>query len=210
MIVPGIWQQLIFVLSVVGLYCEAVFHYNQLQFGNSLLASNAIDDKRHQFEDYIANQHTADNLDHPLLDPFSNDLLDNDLEDRIDRQTRDRGREIRSLQWHGTTTLAFKYDNSIIVCVDSKASTGDYIASKSVKKVIPITSSIVATMAGGAADCFHNIRDVATHLKIMEVTEGIDITVRAAAKLLQRLVLQGDKLLLLSRLDGWYLLVISQ
>lgn len=110
-----------------------------------------------------------------------------------DDETHSRSHEaasrVRSLQWHGTTTLAFKHHDAIIVCVDSKASTGEYIASKTVKKVIPITESIVATMAGGAADCYHNIRRVGTLMKIEEATMGLDITVKAAAKLLQNIIL---------------------
>jgi hypothetical protein len=54
----------------------------------------------------------------------------------------------RDLQYHGTTTLAFKFNESVIVCVDSKASLNTYVGSRSVKKVIPISKTVVATMAG--------------------------------------------------------------
>ncbi|PRQ78035.1 hypothetical protein AAT19DRAFT_9103 [Rhodotorula toruloides] len=37
---------------------------------------------------------------------------------------------------HGTTTLAFKFQVGIVVAVDSRATTGSYIASGTVKKVI--------------------------------------------------------------------------
>lgn len=101
------------------------------------------------------------------------------------------GNEMRKLQWHGTTTLAFKYSDDIVICVDSKASTGEYIASKTVKKVIPITESIVATMAGGAADCYHNIREVATSMLVEKETAEIDITVKGVAKILRNVILQS-------------------
>ena len=39
---------------------------------------------------------------------------------------------------HGTTTLAFKYKNGVIVAVDSRATAGAWIASQTVKKVIEI------------------------------------------------------------------------
>lgn len=39
---------------------------------------------------------------------------------------------------HGTTTLAFKFQNGVVVAVDSRATAGPYIASQTVKKVIEI------------------------------------------------------------------------
>ena len=54
---------------------------------------------------------------------------------------------------HGTTTLAFKFDQGIVVAVDSRATAGNWIASQTVKKVIEINKFLLGTMAGGAADC---------------------------------------------------------
>lgn len=42
---------------------------------------------------------------------------------------------LKELQRHGTTTLAFKFNNSIIVAVDSMASIGSYVGSRTVRKV---------------------------------------------------------------------------
>jgi len=52
---------------------------------------------------------------------------------------------------HGTTTLAFRFQGGIIVCTDSRATAGNWIASQTVKKVIEINSCLLGTMAGGAA-----------------------------------------------------------
>jgi 20S proteasome subunit beta 5 len=52
---------------------------------------------------------------------------------------------------HGTTTLAFRFQGGIIVCTDSRATAGNWIASQTVKKVIEINNSLLGTMAGGAA-----------------------------------------------------------
>lgn len=54
---------------------------------------------------------------------------------------------------HGTTTLAFRFQGGIIVCTDSRATAGNWIASQTVKKVIEINHSLLGTMAGGAAVC---------------------------------------------------------
>jgi 20S proteasome subunit beta 5 len=54
---------------------------------------------------------------------------------------------------HGTTTLAFRFQGGIIVCTDSRATAGNWIASQTVKKVIEINDCLLGTMAGGAAVC---------------------------------------------------------
>ncbi|KAJ9481362.1 hypothetical protein VN97_g12116 [Penicillium thymicola] len=73
---------------------------------------------------------------------------------------------------HGTTTLAFRFQGGIIVCTDSRATAGNWIASQTVKKVIPVsrlsrgedkksnepTPGLLGTMAGGAADCQYWLR----------------------------------------------------
>lgn len=91
----------------------------------------------------------------------------------------------KSMQFRkGTTTLAFVYEpatqndkGGIIVAVDSRASSGEYIcelknvnffqlnfsASKSVMKILDIGDRMVATMAGGAADCQFWTRIVAKY-----------------------------------------------
>mmetsp|Transcript_21344 Transcript_21344/g.29363 ORF Transcript_21344/g.29363 Transcript_21344/m.29363 type:complete len:305 (+) Transcript_21344:13-927(+) len=93
--------------------------------------------------------------------------------------------DLSNLQYHGTTTVAFKNKESVIVCIDSKASIGKYIGSRTVKKVFPISSHIVATMAGGAADCAYWIRSISTFAKIFEYKYGIKaMKVSAVAKVL--------------------------
>lgn len=165
--------------------CDGSIHYG---FGNSLvkLHSDNMDIRSSPLlvNDQLSSELEAGSIGN-ILNPLPFDL--NRLENGA--LLKDYGKKVRRMQWHGTTTLAFKYKDDIVICVDSKASTGEYIASTTVKKVIPITSSIVATMAGGAADCYHNIRQVATRMKILEATMGLDITVRGIAKVLQNTVL---------------------
>jgi hypothetical protein len=50
-----------------------------------------------------------------------------------------------------TTTLGFKLSDGVVIAVDSKASVGSYVGSRTVQKILPISSHIVGTMAGGAA-----------------------------------------------------------
>lgn len=88
------------------------------------------------------------------------------------------------IQAHGTTTLAFKHKDSVVVCVDSKASIGNYVGSRTVKKVFPISKTVVATMAGGAADCAFWIKQIATMARIVEFKYCTPLSVQALAKLL--------------------------
>merc|ERR1719370_1940640 len=70
---------------------------------------------------------------------------------------------------HGTTTLAFKFKQGVIVAVDSRATAGPYIASQTVKKAIEINPYLLGTMAGGAADCSYWERVLAKHCRIYEL-----------------------------------------
>ena len=47
----------------------------------------------------------------------------------------------------GTTTLAFKFNDGIVVSVDSRATQGPYIASQNVKKVIEINRFLLGMIA---------------------------------------------------------------
>ena len=88
---------------------------------------------------------------------------------------------------HGTTTLAFKYKNGVVVAVDSRASAGAYIASQTVKKVIEINPFLVGTMAGGAADCSYWERYLGMRCRLFELDHKEKISVAAASKLLSNI-----------------------
>lgn len=88
-------------------------------------------------------------------------------------------------QQHGTTTLAFIYKGGIIVSVDSRSTMGSYISSGIVNKVIPITDSMLATIAGGAADCEYWERNLSVQCKKYEIEHGRRIGISAASKLFQ-------------------------
>ena len=91
---------------------------------------------------------------------------------------------------HGTTTLAFKYKDGVVVAVDSRASAGAYIASQTVKKVIEINPFLVGTMAGGAADCSYWERYLGMRCRLFELDHKERISVAAASKLLSNITYQ--------------------
>ncbi|KAK9473287.1 nucleophile aminohydrolase [Dipodascopsis tothii] len=91
---------------------------------------------------------------------------------------------------HGTTTLAFRFKEGIIVAVDSRATAGNWIASQTVKKVIEINPFLLGTMAGGAADCQFWETWLGVQCRLHELREKSRISVAAASKILSNLVYQ--------------------
>mmetsp|Transcript_19471 Transcript_19471/g.40046 ORF Transcript_19471/g.40046 Transcript_19471/m.40046 type:complete len:495 (+) Transcript_19471:168-1652(+) len=86
---------------------------------------------------------------------------------------------------HGTTTLSFAFKGGIIAAVDSRASLGQFVGSKTTQKVLPVGSHILGTMAGGAADCQHWIRKLKSEALLHELTEeGRRMSVARASRIL--------------------------
>ncbi|ORY18905.1 proteosome PSMB5/8 protein, partial [Neocallimastix californiae] len=105
----------------------------------------------------------------------------------------------------GTTTLAFKFKHGVIVCVDSRATSGSYIASQTVKKVIEINPYLLGTMAGGAADCSYWERELGRRCRLYELRNKERISVAAASKLLCNMVYsyKGMGLSMGTMVCGW-------
>eukprot|EP01038_Epipyxis_sp_PR26KG_P010493 gene10493-14104_t len=114
---------------------------------------------------------------HSLSQPFPKEMIGSS-------EFQSKNVDLSKLQYHGTTTLAIKLKNSVLICVDSKASIGSYVGSRTVKKVFKITNRIVSTMAGGAADCLHWIRRTSQQAKIIEYRYDTELRVESVAKLL--------------------------
>jgi len=106
---------------------------------------------------------------------------------------------------HGTTTLGFKFKDGIIIAVDSRATTGQYIASQTVKKVIEINPYLLGTMAGGAADCIYWERELGRRCRLYELRNKERISVAAASKLLANMVYsyKGMGLSMGTMVAGW-------
>ncbi|CAF2957240.1 unnamed protein product [Rotaria sp. Silwood2] len=105
----------------------------------------------------------------------------------------------------GTTTLAFKFRNGVMVAVDSRATAGGFIASGEVKKIIEINPYLLGTMAGGAADCAFWERVLARHCRIYELRNKEKISVAAASKILANMVFEyrGMGLSMGTMIIGW-------
>lgn len=89
---------------------------------------------------------------------------------------------------HGTTTLAFIFKEGLIVAVDSRATSGSYIASQTVNKVIEIDQYLLGTMAGGAADCFYWEKLTGLYAKKYELENNKRISAAVASMYLSNCV----------------------
>ncbi|XP_044937371.1 proteasome subunit beta type-8-like [Mustela putorius furo] len=114
-------------------------------------------------------------------------------------------RNVRIEMNHGTTTLAFKFQQGVIVAVDSRATAGSYIDSTRVNKVIEINPYLLGTMSGCAADCLYWERLLAKECRLYYLRNGERISVSAASKLLSNMVFQyrGMDLSMGSMICGW-------
>lgn len=98
------------------------------------------------------------------------------------------GRKVCIKYNKGTTTLAFRFKNGICLAVDSRATGGMFIASGTVKKIIPINNYLLGTMAGGAADCMYWERVLSMRCRMHELRNRERISVAAASKLLSNML----------------------
>ena len=93
---------------------------------------------------------------------------------------------------HGTTTLSFIFKGGIVAAVDSRASIGNFVGSKTTQKVLPVSRNILGTMAGGAADCSFWIRFLRSDAKMHELLhEGRGISVARASRILSNVLYQN-------------------
>jgi len=95
---------------------------------------------------------------------------------------------------HGTTTISFTFNGGIVAAVDSRASIGNFVGSKTTQKVLPITSKILGTMAGGAADCSFWIRKLQAESRFYELSEERQISVARVSRLLADYLYQNRSL----------------
>ena len=90
--------------------------------------------------------------------------------------------------YSGTTTLGFVFKEGVLFAVDSRATMGAYISSESVRKVIPISNTKLATIAGGAADCQYWEAWLAEQVRLYELRYGKEPSVAATSRMMVNLI----------------------
>jgi len=92
----------------------------------------------------------------------------------------------------GTTILALPFEGGVVVCADSRTSTGTYVANRVTDKLVQLSDYIYCCRSGSAADT-QALTDYVHHfLKQLSLETGRVPTVKTAAHLMRRMI-YGNK-----------------
>lgn len=104
----------------------------------------------------------------------------------------------------GTTILALPYEGGIVVCADSRTSTGTYVANRVSDKLVQISEQIYVCRSGSAADTQTLTDYVHYYLNQWSLDTGRQPTVKTAAHLMRRLIYSNkDRLQAGVIVAGW-------
>lgn len=90
----------------------------------------------------------------------------------------------------GTTTIAIKCKDGIVLAADKRAG-GGIIVDKRAQKVYKITDNIALTMAGVASDAQLITKLITAELSLIKIRKEREVTVKEAANLLSGIVYQN-------------------
>lgn len=88
----------------------------------------------------------------------------------------------------GTTTLGIMVKDGVILAADKRATAGNFIANKEIRKIIEINEEMALTVAGTVSDVQLIAKLLKAELKLKEIKTGRKNTVREAANLLAGMV----------------------
>ena len=91
----------------------------------------------------------------------------------------------------GTTTLALKCKDGVIMATDQRATMGNLIANSNVQKVYPISDHIGMTISGLVGDAQLMIRFMKSEIAVYEMEKGARMSVQTAATMLGSVIRQG-------------------
>jgi proteasome beta subunit len=98
-------------------------------------------------------------------------------------------REVEALK--GTTTVGVVCKDGVILGTDTRATAGNYVASKHAKKVYQITDSLAMTIAGGVAVAQRVVEILKVNTRLYELEKGRPMPVKAAANLVSNILFQN-------------------
>jgi len=93
----------------------------------------------------------------------------------------------------GTTLLAFKYKDGLVIAADSRTSSGVYIASRITDKLGQITDNIFLCRSGSAADTQLIMRIVQREIKKLSLVENTRPSVEKAARLVGKIIYENKE-----------------
>ncbi len=92
----------------------------------------------------------------------------------------------------GTTTVALKCTDGVILAADRRATMGNFISNTDARKVLQIDDNIAATIAGGVGDAQNVMRLLSAEAKLFRMNRKKAMTVKAAATLMSNM-LNGNR-----------------
>ena len=90
--------------------------------------------------------------------------------------------------YQGTTTVGAVCSDGVILGTDTRATMGNYVASKTAKKVYKITDSLAMTIAGGVAVAQRIVDILKINARLFEFEKGRPMPVSAAARLVSNIL----------------------
>ncbi|MCW4049415.1 MAG: archaeal proteasome endopeptidase complex subunit beta [Candidatus Bathyarchaeota archaeon] len=91
----------------------------------------------------------------------------------------------------GTTTVGVVCNDGVILGTDTRATMGNYVASKRAKKVYQITDNLAMTIAGGVAVAQRVVEILKINSRLYELEKHRPIPVQSAARLVSNLLFQN-------------------
>ena len=91
-------------------------------------------------------------------------------------------------EYKGTTTVAAVCSDGVIMATDTRATMGNYVASKHAKKVYQITDQLAMTIAGGVAAAQRVVEILKVNAKLYSLEKGRPMPVAAAARLVSNIL----------------------
>jgi proteasome beta subunit len=88
----------------------------------------------------------------------------------------------------GTTTVGVVCNDGVILGTDTRATMGNFIASKNAKKVYQITNHLAMTIAGGVAVAQKVVEILKVNATLYELEKNRNMPVQSAARLVQTLL----------------------
>ena len=88
----------------------------------------------------------------------------------------------------GTTTVAMKCKDGIVLCADKRVTAGYLIANKKFTKILSVTDSMAVTVAGTVSDVQLLVKILKAEIRLRDVRTGRKTTVHEATNLLAGLV----------------------
>ena len=91
-------------------------------------------------------------------------------------------------EFKGTTTVAAVCKDGVILGTDTRATMGNYVASKNAKKVYKITDNLAMTIAGGVAVAQRIVEVLKINAKLFQLEKGRPMPVASAARLVSNIL----------------------